>query len=330
MQLSSNYVRVFQGYQFRGVETTPNGTVLVMENETGRGSMQCYDVFPGVLLIYNHLQMETCYQVAEPITGFLQINHCRQGCYELTMTNGSLCFIGEGDLSVHDPELLSVTDSRIPSGKYEGISIMLELEPAAHWLNDNAPWADLNLFEIKQKLGMRREALLIRANSHIEHIFDELYRVDERIRSSYSVLKVIELLLFLSLTAGSQQKFLPHFSPAVVDGTRQAFEFMKEHPFYPLTLSELSMRFHVAETSLKSCFKAIYGKSPGAFVRGERIRIGARLLLDYPEMNIGEIALKAGYENPSKFAGAFKTIMGETPLAYRHRRTARNDGLDQK
>ncbi len=318
-KMSEEFNRMFQGYQVSAVSEEGEATVLSVENESGSGTMKCYQVFSGIFIVYNHMTMDTCYQRVEPVSGFLQMNHCLRGCFEFELENGSRSFMGEGDLAVNDPEILTIVNSRFPLGEYEGITIMVELEPASKWLEENVPWADVNLFEMKKKLGIREAAFMVRASEKIHHIFDELYKVDERIRRSYTILKAVEMIIFLNLMAEEKREYLPRFSPAVADGTKAVHEYLINHPLERLTLAELSGKFHIAETSLKCCFKAIYGQTPGAFLRGERLKIGARLLLESPEMSIGEIALQAGYENPSKFARAFKMMFGETPLSYRHK-----------
>lgn len=319
MQISEEYRRALQGYHVQNAEKCSGGMILSSENETGTGTMRCCEVFPGVILIHNQFEMRSGYQKVERINGYLHINHCRRGCYELQMQEGSLCYIGEGDLTVSDPGIMTVAASRFPTGRYEGISVMLEVEPAAQWLAKNAAWADIDLYEMKEKMQSCRDAFLLRSNSMIGHIFDELYHVEERVRQPYTKVKIIELLLFLSLALDGKKESLPRFSPAVTDAVMQAHEYLSSDPLTRLTIAEIAAKFHVAETSLRECFKAIYGQTVGGFLRGERIRRGARLLREFPEMTIGEIALKSGYENPSKFAGAFKALTGMTPMAYRHR-----------
>lgn len=319
MQISEEYSRALQGYHVQNAEKWPGGMILSSENETGTGTMRCSEVFPGAILVYNQFEMRSGYQKVEPVSGYLHINHCRRGCYELQMQEGSLCYLGEGDLTVSDPESMTVAASRFPTGRYEGISVMLEVAPASGWLTENAAWAEIDLYKMKEKMCSCRDAFLLRSNSMIGHIFDELYHVEERVRQPYTIVKIIELLLFLSLALEGKKESLPRFSPAVTEAVMQAHEYLSAHPQTRQTIAEIAAKFHVAETSLRECFKAIYGQTVGGFLRGERIRSGARLLREFPEMTIGEVALKSGYENPSKFAGAFKGLMGVTPMAYRRR-----------
>lgn len=314
------YDKAFQGYRFFDAYKEGAYSIFQMKNETGNGAMRCYDVFPGVILSYNSLKMKGCYQQVKPVDGFLQINFCRAGCFEFQLADGSLCFIGEGDMALNDPSRMLISNSCLPLGYYEGISVMIDVAKATAWLHRHAYWSGLNLMEMQRRILDNEKALLIRPRAKIGHIFDALYETQEEVERSYCILKVIELFYALSQDAKGEQRYLPQFSPSVVKATRSAYEFLVRNPLCGLTLPEISAKFRIAETSLKCCFKAIYGQTPSAFLRMERICMGERLLIEHPEMSVGEIAQKIGYENPSKFAGAFKRLTGETPLSYRHKK----------
>ncbi len=43
----------------------------------------------------------------------------------------------------------------------------------------------------------------------------------------------------------------------------------------------------------------------------------AAMLKQQPYVNVSEIAGLVGYDSPSKFAAAFKQVMGKSPLEYR-------------
>lgn len=320
MDLMEQYGNVFQGYTFSSAEKTGQMTTLILENDSGTGTMRCYDVLPGVTLTYNSLQMSTCYQQVSPVSGFININHCRRGCFEFELQDGNICFLGEGDMAVNDPEIMIIINSRLPLGIYEGISVMIELASAEAWLKEQAPWAYIDLFALRQSLNIRGISRLLRARPEISHLFDELYHIDNQSRSIYLRLKVIEMLLFLSDSGQGKTEPLQRFTPAVTEATKEVYQYLHRNPMCRNTLSELSAKFHVAETSFKCCFKTLYGQTPGCFVRNNRMKIAAGLLMDNPLMNISDIALLVGYENPSKFAAAFRGVMKETPLAYRHRR----------
>lgn len=67
---------------------------------------------------------------------------------------------------------------------------------------------------------------------------------------------------------------------------------------------------------MKSCFKEVYGDSIHAYVKKYRLQKAAELIKN-TDMTIGEIASTVGYDNASKFSGAFKTVIGNTPGDFR-------------
>lgn len=324
------YDRAFREYWYSDRREDGSLTIYQLENDTGTGELLCYEVFPGIQLTYNSLDMNTCFQGVRPEHGFLQINHCFEGCWEMELSGGMVGFLGEGDMAVNDPAKLQIADSRLPLGRYRGITILLELESAQTSLKEFFPDSGIDLYSIRNKICPDNEWFLLKARPEIEHIFSELYCVDDRIRKTYNLVKTVELLLFLSIVDDKSSEVLPRFSKQVVESTKRVYTFLMESPFDKLTICELAARFNVAETSLRQCFKSVYGQPIGAFLRSERIRRASYLLRDEEELTVGQIAQLVGYDNPSKFAAAFKAVMGQKPLSYRHRNDRPNDRLEYK
>jgi len=324
------YERAFSDYTHSCRQQEGACTLYRIENDSGRGELRCYNVFPGAQIIYNCLNMGTCFQSVKAAQGFLQINHCREGGFELELQNGMVSFLTEGDVAVNDPGVQQIADSRLPVGRYVGITVLLELDRAQCALDTLLPDSGINLHRLRDKLCMGRELFLLRARPEIEHIFSELYHVDERIRETYTFLKTVELLLFLTLAENEPRDVLPRFSTQVVEATRTVCAYLMKEPFQKVTICELAGLFNVADTSLRQCFKSIYGQTIGAFIRLERMKRAATLLRDSEELSIGQIAQLVGYENQSKFAAAFKTVTSESPLSFRHRHTVRDDKSERK
>lgn len=312
--------RAFAGYHFSGEEENGNFLVYRLSDGTGSGEMASFEVCEGIQLTYNRLEMDSCFQAISPSPGFMQINHCLEGCFEFELQDGSVGFAGEGDLCVHDLGGQAFAGSRFPSRKYFGLTVLLELGPAQRSLDGLFPKAKIDLLGLRDILCPQGQSLFIRARSEVEHIFSELYCVDDRIREPYSLIKVVEILLYLGLADRHSCQHLPTFSPAVVKGTKEAYAYLTENPFRKTTIGELSAMFHVADSSLKRCFKAISGQTIGAFIKEKRIRAAADLLLEQEELSIGAVAELTGYGSQSKFSSAFKALMGQTPLVYRSQR----------
>ena len=87
-----------------------------------------------------------------------------------------------------------------------------------------------------------------------------------------------------------------------------------------VTIEELSKQYDMPATSMKKCFREIYGDSIYSYQKRYRMNVAANLLMEDSKVEIQEIALKMGYENPGKFSSAFKSVMGVTPAKYRMRK----------
>lgn len=309
----------YAGYIFSEKKSIDNVKVYSFSNETGTGEMRCYDLLEGIQLSYNNLNMETSHQKITPKQGILQIDHCLEGCYEFKLENNERAFIGKGDLSVLELGKIPFENSCIPMKKYIGLSLFIDMNIAQKSISKYFPYGNINLFEIRDKVCKDGAALIIRSRHEINHIINELYKVDERIQLPYSIIKTIELLLFLSLVESKDTHKLPSFSEPVYEATQECYKALMENPFDRYSISELAKKYAISESSLKRCFAYITGNSIGSFTKSICLEAAADLLIHKPGMSIGEIADLAGYLNQGKFSSAFKKHFGETPQQYRNK-----------
>lgn len=86
------------------------------------------------------------------------------------------------------------------------------------------------------------------------------------------------------------------------------------------TIEELSKKFLINTSALKSTFKAVYGLPIAAYMKKYRIDQAAVLLLETSD-TIASVAMLVGYESQSKFTAAFKEIMKMLPTDYRRQHT---------
>lgn len=315
--IEQEFQRIYAPYK----EKKQIRTVSHLNNDTGTGEMQCYDIAPGILISYDSFNMDSCF---EPITlqeDFLQINHCLEGCYECELEDHSITFLGEGDLAISKlcRDCQTIVNSRIPLKKYRGITILLEISSAQKTLNKDFPQANIDLAKIRDNLCSDGDTFLIKSEHKINQLFSDLYSVDTRIELPYFWIKIIELLLYLSILDNTHMQKNHKFSAEIAQGTQEAYQYIIQSPFSKITIKELAKMFNVAESSMKRCFKSLSGSSIGDFMKHKRMEAAAQLLISKQELNIGEIAGIAGYENQSKFSSAFKSVYGMTPFEYRYK-----------
>ena len=73
----------------------------------------------------------------------------------------------------------------------------------------------------------------------------------------------------------------------------------------------------MARTNLFTKLKAITGQTPNDFILTIRLKKGALLLRNNPELNITEVSDRIGFSSPRYFSKCFKDVYHVSPLAYR-------------
>jgi signal transduction histidine kinase/AraC-like DNA-binding protein/DNA-binding LytR/AlgR family response regulator len=97
---------------------------------------------------------------------------------------------------------------------------------------------------------------------------------------------------------------------------RQAMAYIHEHCAETFSREDLAQAVGLSDRYLTQCFHAETGITPVAYLNRYRIT-QARDLLERGELNITEVALAAGFTDPSYFARVFRAEVGVTPSAYR-------------
>ncbi len=291
-----------------------------MQNETGEGVITRYKILPGIELFYNDFHMKDGQNENKlPHPNVLEINHCREGRFECVFNNGDYQYVGAGDLAINrlTNETISTT---FPLSHYHGISITIDLNEAAMTIKqveDVLGGLHIDLDYIAERLCRKDTCFILRRHSNIEHIFSELYRASPKMITHYLKVKVLELLMFLNdVEVGEYQEERRYFSKNQVEVIKHIQAHMVADLQKRYTLQELSTKFDIPLTSMKVCFKGVYGCSIYSYMKSYRMQASILLLRDTTE-NITEIAMKMGYDNPSKFSEAFKKEFGELPSEYR-------------
>ncbi|MEA5084137.1 MAG: AraC family transcriptional regulator [Lachnospiraceae bacterium] len=287
-----------------------------MESDSGEGVMTSYNVFPGIEILYNDFHMGNCFNNKQALLNIMEINHCREGRFECDFQNGACAYLEEGDLSVN---MLGnkTKNSCFPLEHYHGVSVVIDIDEAASSISSVLNDISIDLHALRDKLCFGDQCFIMRAKDSVEHIFSELYTVPDQVKYGYFKLKVLELLLFLSIVEVSDSRNeRKYFNKNQVEIVKEIKEFMTHNLEEHYTLEVLSNNFCIPLTAMKLCFKGVYGTSIYAFMRSYRMQVASVLLRQGTE-SVTAIANKVGYINASKFAFAFKQVMGMSPLKYR-------------
>lgn len=308
-----------------------NCTLYLMEDDVGKGIMTCYMVFPGIYLMYNEFHMGHCLSKFKSKVRMIGIDHCRQGRIEWEFEKNTFIYLREGDLQIDGKERYG-DNFVFPLNHYYGITVAVNLEEAEDMVSNIFNSFSIDLKLLYEKFCNTDKPFILRGKAFVEHIFSELYCVPDKIKYDYFKIKVLELLIYLnSVNISEEGKKDLYFTKNQVDSVKKIMGFITNNLDRRFTLQDLSEKFEIPLTSMKMCFKGVYGTSIYNYLRNYRINAAA-IMLKNTDDNITTIAGKVGYGNPSKFTAAFKEIMGICPGRYRKKTSdwniIRPEGVD--
>ncbi|MDR1599538.1 MAG: AraC family transcriptional regulator [Oscillospiraceae bacterium] len=202
-------------------------------------------------------------------------------------------------------------------GGYHGITVVLFVEEAQKNLDAAFDGFGVDLVRLREKLCPDGCQRAIPSGGLPEHIFRELYDAPDARKMRVCRLKIFELLLRLdTLDLDANVEHRPYFYRTRVEKVKAIERFITSNPEKRYTLSELSRRFEIPLTSMKLCFKGVFGSSVYSYMCGWRMSAAA-VLLRQTDDSVALIASSMGYDNASKFSSAFRGVMGKSPSEYR-------------
>ena len=293
------------------------GTVTRIHGENGEAVTTRYPVFPGINILYNDVHAARC---ALPWNGqghgqegMFAIHHCREGRIEYHLGDAYF-YLAPGDLTVGKCEDFQNT-ANFPTGHYHGITVLIDPVEAPECLSCFLADVNVRPSAIRDKFCRDRVYFAKRSSPRVEHVFSELYAVPEDIRAGYFKVKILELLLFLT-TLPVDEEVPVGCSRAQVQLAQEIRDFLQANTEAKVTISALTEALHASSAQIKTSFQAVYGMTPAAYLRSRKMQ-GAAKLLRNTDRTVLDIAGQFGYDNASKFAKAFRDVIGVSPAAYR-------------
>lgn len=298
------------------VEHCESFSIYRSQDSTGDCEVTVYPVFSGIELVYYDVHMQSCDINLAKGREMLIITHCQEGRIEFEYKNGEYLYLASGDLSIQK-NTENIRHRYCPLSHYHGVSVAIDMNRVPRCFSCILDDVFISPEELEMKFCSEKPYSIMRENISIEHIFSELYSVPENIRKGYHKVKVLELLLFLSgLEYKGESEERRYFSRPQVTAAKEAKKYLLAHLDEHITITELADMLGISSTSLKICFKGVYGDTINGYITNCKMQKAASLLKN-TDKSVLEIAGIVGYNNGSKFAGAFRRVMNKSPNEYR-------------
>ena len=281
-------------------------------------SISRHKVFDGIDLMFLDVKQETIQFYAKSHTKTFAINHCEEGRIECKFTSGEYLYMGPGDMSLgwHISSNYQ-HENYFPTKLFKGVVLLVDVEKAQPILDTLVTETRIDLTQLANRFCEQSEfGMMMEETEAVRQIFSSLYNVPDQIKGHYFKLKVIEIFLLLSIISTTNHEKRSSYRKQQVDIVKAVNEYISTQFMKRITIDSLSDLFDIPTSTLKRCFKGVYGTTIHHYLKECRINAAKRLLQE-SDQSILEIANAVGYENGSKFTSAFKEATGVTPSAYR-------------
>ena len=294
-------------------------SVYRLRNEGGEGIITLYQLFPGVCLGFNDFHMQYYDSQFVPGQDMFCIDHCREGRMECPASEEAYSYVEAGDIKL-DRRLSHEGRFEIPLKHYHGAMVCVDLNVACDSIKQEMKDFPVDLKNLQQKFCSGIYPMVLHGEKAFEHIFSEIYAVPHKIKIPYFKIKVLELLLYLdAMELPEKPMGKPYFYKTQVEKVKAIQEFISLHMDENFTQEELAEKFDISLTTMKQCFKSVYGSTIATWLLQYRMNYAAVQLKSDKEQSIADLAGMVGYDSPSKFAIAFRKVMGMSPTEYRER-----------
>ena len=282
---------------------------MKLEDTTGVGVTEVFQVFPGIFLMYNDFHLEKCKSGFTPPKDFWGVEHCRSGKTEWEIENGDYAYLGSGALMPCDYQEID-SEFSFPSRLFEGLTIGF-LMPEARRSVPKIIGVDLDF--LKEKI-LSSGIMDVSGDPQAEAVLRLLY-IARHQDDIHRKICCIQFMMFLKELEPNELEPL-YIRKQMVDKIKEIELFLRENLDRRWTLSEISEKFGIPVSVLRRNFTGIYGVSVADHMRRIRVEKAKEMLLG-TKRPISEIASDLGYDNASKFSSAFRSYADVSPKMYR-------------
>ena len=277
--------------------------------------MEWMCAFPGIYLTYNEVNARHDAVKQNCCDDYLEIVYCKEGRMEY-VCNKSFYYLSPGDVAICRKSAV-VQEAFFPSGHYGGLTILVDASCAPIGLSSATYDLELRLGGLVEKLCCTAGCVLMHADEEMSLVLSRLCEAQTNEADFYARIKLLELFYLLDCLSVDKTDNAELLVPKnQVSLAKRVNTYIQAHRDEHITIEELARKFAVSPTLLKKSFRAVYGDSLYAFSRAQKMKEAA-MMLEQNDKTVTEIASTFGYDNSSKFAKAFKQVMGEAPQAYR-------------
>lgn len=288
--------------------------------------LTCYNLIPGLSILIDDSEIKDKLSDRDDILeydnpeDYLIINYIIEGQCRLEVVPDKYMFLKDKDINLYIKGSNTCFFSYL--GKTKVFHILINRkqfnESEANYHNEYK----IMISELFEQITEENN-ILFKSPENITKIITELFEFKSKRNISqrmYFQLKTLELLLELfEYEIRDEKMYLRTYTDAQIRVVRTIKNSLSRNIASYISLDTLSVSYGINLTTLKNCFRDMYGKPLYTWYKEYKFYRAQELIknTDYP---ISKIANMIGYKSSSKFAQAFKKEMGVLPSSYRKKK----------
>lgn len=282
-----------------------------------------YELLVGITAYYNECDFIQRYTNEDPIFKY-------EDSDDITVFN--YIIDGQAQIGVDENKFIPIKDNDIfihtqPSPKtnysFYGKTKLIHIIIDRNEIENNKENYTIEYYKLINKLFLlskKEENIIFKSENHIKEIIEDLktHKPKDNISQKvYYQIKIIEIIIYLyEVNISDINKNYKTYTDAQIRVVRKIKNHLSRDIASYISLEVLSNSYGINLTTLKNCFRDMYGKPLYTWYREYKFLRAKELIknTDYP---ISKIANMIGYKSSSKFTKAFKKEMGVLPSSYR-------------
>ncbi|MDO5521000.1 MAG: AraC family transcriptional regulator, partial [bacterium] len=230
-----------------------------------------YTIFSGIEVTYNYFLAHSFTHQHAHMPTIMELNHCRHGRIGWHMEHDLNLYLGEGDLSLHMKDHCANSYLSFPLGYYEGISFSIDFQDLLKHPPDILKEANVNYEQLKAAFCDTTKITALPNTSYVNSIFHSLYDLPEHLVIPYCKLKTQEFILFLSQLSLKEASLPTPCNSEQVKIVNDIHTLLTNNLNQRYTIEELSKKYLMNTSTLKSTFKAVYGMPIASYMKQYRM-----------------------------------------------------------
>ncbi len=299
-------------------EQSQEKTVYHINPEYGSGFINNYRIIEGMYLNYSEFHITGVLRCCtnKPIKSeFIKFEYCLEGVWTCSKENKVI--IGNKGTTAYYAGKNRFNDLDFKNLPYKSINVICYLDAITDSIASIFGSSKEKVMDYFHKLSKREDALVKVTDDQITPILNDIYKFIKCDNLDLIKLRIIELFLMeinnYDNYNGTQKKY---YTKSVIQKVNSIRNTIDENYNQHFTIRDLANKVCISVTSLKSCFKDVYGDTIYGYKKRCRMQKAREMLLE-TDYKVYEIALMVGYNEVAMFSKAFKKTFNMTPTEYR-------------